>query len=411
MNRTPDLSRRLLGCSSWLKESTVGGRALAAIVLMVVVSTACGSSGDGPRREPDYQLVPAVESATIDGRITGFSTIPGAEDEAVALTQQGIIWRFPLDRSRPAVVFGDVSDRTPAIDLSILEEFGLLGLAFSPNFQVDGRVYLYYTAVDPPEHTILSRFHVVNGTMDLASEQILLEVPQHSGNHNGGQLAFGPDGYLYLGLGDGGGNGDPEENGQDLSTLTGSILRLDVSGEDYRIPPDNPFVDRADARPEIYAYGLRNPWRFSFDRATGDLWAADVGEERWEEVDRIMPGGNYGWNIVEGLECYDASSCDMSGLQPPRVVYGRDDGCAVTGGFVYRGPSMPELNGYYVYGDYCRGTIWAVNTADDSPPVLLAETGLLITTFGELADGELLALTLGGGIYRLQRALKASVGD
>ena len=408
MNRIPDQSRRLLGFSWWVKRAIVGGRALAAIILMVVVAVACGSGSDRPEREPDYELVPAVESTTIEGRITGFSTIPGAEEDAVVITQQGIIWRFPLDSSQPAVVFGDVSGRVPAIDLSILEEFGLLGLAFSPNFQADGQVYLYYTAADPPGRTILARFHVVSGTMDLTSEQILLEVPQHSGSHNGGQLTFGPDGDLYLGLGDGGGNGDPEENGQDLSTLPGSILRLDVSGEEYRIPPDNPFVDRADARPEIYAYGLRNPWRFSFDSATGDLWAADVGEFRWEEVDHIIPGGNYGWNIVEGLECFDASSCDMSGLQPPRTVYGRDDGCAVTGGFVYRGLSMPELNGWYVYGDYCRGTIWAVNTADDSPPVLLAESDRLITTFGELPDGELLALTLGGQIFRLQRVPSSS---
>jgi glucose/arabinose dehydrogenase len=157
------------------------------------------------------------------------------------------------------------------------------------------------------------------------------------------------------------------------------------------------------ARPEIYAYGLRNAWRFSFDRATGDLWAADVGQDKWEEVDRIVAGGNYGWNVMEGFECFGLSGCDTSGLRPPRAVYGRDGGCSVTGGYVYRGSSMPELIGWYVYGDFCSGKMWAVNTADDSPPVLLADTGLEIASFGELPDGELLVLTFNNTVYRLQR--------
>ncbi len=176
-----------------------------------------------------------------------------------------------------------------------------------------------------------------------------------------------------------------------------------MSGEGYAVPPDNPFVGTPGARPEIYAYGLRNPWRFSFDRATGDLWAGDVGQNRWEEVDRIVAGANYGWNVIEGFECFDSSTCDTSGLEPPRAAYGRDDGCSVTGGYVYRGPSMPELNGWYVYGDFCSGRIWAVNTADDSPPVLLTDTGLPIASFGELPDGQLLVLTFENVIYRLQR--------
>lgn len=353
----------------------------------------------GPRPiEGAYKLVPALESATYD-RMVGFSMIPDAGDDAVLLTQGGVIWRLSLDEGFPATVFGDISDRL--IDSRGNEE-GLLGLAFAPNFDVEKRVYLYYTAGNP-RRSVLSRFRVANGTMDMTSEHVILEIPQPFANHNGGQIAFGADGYLYVALGDGGSAGDPQDNGQNLSTLLGSILRLDVSGEDYAIPSDNPFVDTPGAMPEIYAYGLRNPWRFSFDRATGDLWAGDVGQDMWEEVDRIIPGGNYGWNIMEGLECYQASSCDTTGLQIPRAVYGHDAGCSVTGGYVYRGPSMPELNGWYVYGDFCTGRIWAVNTADESPPVLLAETGLPITSFGELPDGELLVLTFVNAVFRLER--------
>ena len=347
--------------------------------------------------EGSYELAPALDWATFD-RMLGFSTIPGSEGEAVVVTQGGMIWRGSLEGDSSPTVFGDMSDR---LIKSPGKEEGLLGLAFSPDFSVDGRVYLYYTAGDP-RRGVLSRFQVVDGAIDPESEHVLLEVPQPFGNHNGGQLAFGPDGYLYVAVGDGGSGGDPQGNAQKLSTLLGSILRLDVSGEGYVAPADNPFVAVADARPEIYAYGLRNPWRFSFDRATGELWAADVGQDRWEEVDHIVPGGNYGWNVMEGLECFLSPDCDTSELQMPRAVYGHDTGCSVTGGYVYRGASMPELNGWYVYGDFCSGRIWAANTAGDSLPVLLVETGQPIASFGELPDAELVALTFADAIYRLQ---------
>ena len=259
-------------------------------------------------------------------------------------------------------------------------------------------MYVYYTA-GGPRRSVLSRFQVGSGVIDLGSETVLLEAPQPFGNHNGGQIAFGPDGYLYVALGDGGSSGDPNGNGQNLSTLLGSILRLDVSGAGYTVPPSNPFGS------EIYAYGLRNPWRFSFDRANGDLWTADVGQNRWEEVGRIVAGGNYGWSVMEGFECFEPpSGCDTSDLRLPRAVYGRDLGCSVTGGYVYRGASMPELDGWYVYGDFCSGRIWAVNTIDSSPAVLLADTGLPIASFGELPEGELLVLTFANAVYRLQRS-------
>ena len=335
----------------------------------------------------------ALPSATLGGML-GYASIPGSGSEGVVVTQGGIIWRVPLSGGGPAAVYGDLSGLL--ISDPGFEE-GLLGLAFSPGFQSDGRVYVYYTA-GGPRRSVLSRFHVAGGAVDLGSETVILEVPQPFANHNGGQIAFGPDGYLYVALGDGGSGGDPNGNGQNPSTLLGSILRLDVSGGGYTVPPSNPFGS------EIYAYGLRNPWRFSFDRASGDLWAADVGQGRWEEVDRIVSGGNYGWNVMEGLECFNAASCDQDGLRLPRAVYGRDEGCSVTGGYVYRGASMPELAGWYVYGDFCSGRIWAVNTADSSPAVLLADTGLPIASFGELPDSELLLLTFANAVYRLVRS-------
>ncbi len=314
------------------------------------------------------------------------------------LTQRGLIHRVTLDGRDQPVLFGDISGRVANARGA---EEGLLGLAFSPRFDEDGSVYLYYTR-GSPRPSVLSRFRAENGLLDEASEQALLEIPQPFSNHNGGQLTFGPDGYLYLGLGDGGSGGDPQGNGQDLGDLLGSILRLDVSGETVQSPPDNPFVDRPGVRPEVYAYGLRNPWRFSFDRSNGEIWAGDVGQSRWEEVDRIIAGGNYGWNIMEGFDCFRAATCDRSGLQLPRAAYGREGGCSITGGYVYRGESMPELQGWYIYGDFCSGMIWAVNTEDDSEPVLLAGTGLSISSFGELPDGELLVITFDNAIYRLQ---------
>jgi glucose/arabinose dehydrogenase len=328
-----------------------------------------------------------------------FSLVPGSPNEAVVLTQGGVIWHVTLDGSSPPAVFGDVSG---LLISNPGNEEGLLGLAFSPNFAADGRVFVDYSAGDP-RRSVLARFQVVGGRIDMTSERVILEVPQPFSNHNGGQLAFGPDGYLYWGLGDGGSEGDPQENGQKLSTLLSSILRLDVSGDAYTVPPDNPFVGTPGALPEKYAYGLRNPWRFSFDRLTGDLWAGDVGQDKWEEVDRIVSGGNYGWSILEGFECYRTPNCDQTGLTLPRAVYGHDVGCAIIGGFVYRGAAMPELQGWYVYGDYCSGRIWALNTADSTAPVLLSETGHPISSFAELASGEIVVVTFDNALYELQR--------
>ena len=289
-------------------------------------------------------------------------------------------------------------------------EEGLLGLAFDPAFAENGHFYVYYTA-SGPRRSVVSRFSASLGDLNRAdadSEIVFLEVEQPYRNHNGGHLAFGPDGMLYVGLGDGGSSGDPRGNGQDTSTLLGSILRIDVSALDelggYAAPPDNPFAsgDGA-ARGEIWAYGLRNPWRFSFDRETGDLWAADVGQNRYEEVDIIRPGLNYGWNVMEGSHCFRRESCDARGLEMPVAEYGRDGGCSVTGGYVYRGRRMPSLYGAYLYGDFCSGKIWALrhDGAAVTEQMLIADTGLSISSFGEDPSGEVYVLTFEGAVYRL----------
>ena len=409
------------------RRSTALLRALIAGLLpvglaLVLALAACGGDGDGgsngraatatadaaevpatptPPPELGYRLEPVLAAATFR-QMLGFAVIPGAEDEAVLITQHGRIWRVPLEAETPVapIPFGDVTDRL-VDDLEV--EMGLLGLAFPPDFPQDNRVFVHYTA-DDPRRSVISWFPVANDIMEMAEEHIILEVPQPGEIHKGGQLAFGPDGMLYIGLGDGGLG--REANGQNLSTLLGSILRLDVSGDDYAVPPDNPFVDTPDARPEIYAYGFRNPWRFSFDRETGDLWTADVGELRWEETDRVVAGGNYGWGVLEGYACFEADECATDGFVEPRSVYRHPDkgGAAIIGGFVYRGAAMPELAGWYVFGDFLSGEIWALNTADTTPPVLLLDSGELISSFAELPNGELIAVTYRNALFRLERS-------
>lgn len=321
--------------------------------------------------------------------------------------QPGRIVVFPNDQAAPvAREFLDIRDRVNNHG----NEEGLLGLAFDPDFSSNGHFFVYYTASDP-RRSVVSRFSVSGDDVDKVdtnSERVVLEIAQPASNHNGGQLRFGSDDFLYIAVGDGGGRGDSYGNGQDLSTMLGTILRIDVSVIDasgsYSVPPDNPFVGREGALPEIWAYGLRNPWRFSFDRATDDLWAADVGQNRFEEVDIVVAGGNYGWNKMEGFRCFPESqvSCDRQGLVLPVVGYARDHGCSVTGGYVYRGVELPWLQGAYVYGDYCSGTIWALRYNGDSveEQLEIADTRLNISSFAENPSGELYILSFDGGIFR-----------
>jgi glucose/arabinose dehydrogenase len=320
--------------------------------------------------------------------------------------QRGVIYSFSASNPQEADVFLDITDR---VNRGGNEE-GLLGLAFDPDYQGNGYFYVYYSAAEPTR-SVLSRFNLDEQNTDVAdpgSEVIITEVEQPYANHNAGQLAFGPDGYLYIALGDGGSAGDPLGNGQNLSTLLGSILRIDLSGlsgpGDYEIPADNPFVGIEGAREEIWAYGLRNPWRVSFDSETGRLWAGDVGQSSWEEIDIITKGANYGWNIMEGPQCYSpATGCNESGLTLPVIEYNHSQGCSVTGGYVYRGDQATSLQGYYVYGDYCSGNIWALayDGSVVTENILLVDSELSITAFGEDLTGNLYILDRQGGIYRL----------
>ncbi|MGH2631866.1 MAG: PQQ-dependent sugar dehydrogenase, partial [Tepidiformaceae bacterium] len=282
----------------------------------------------------------------------------------------------------------------------------------------NGYIYIYYAAAGGERRTVLSRLHTT-GTgaslkADPASELILLQIPQPFGNHKGGELVFGPDGMLYLGLGDGGSEGDPNGNGQDTKTnLLASIIRIDVRDASkehpYAIPPDNPFATSpGGTKPETWAYGLRNPWRFSFDAKTGELWAGEVGQNKYEEVDIIEPGKNYGWNIMEGFHCYKPSSgCDQSGLTLPVIEYPHSDGaCSITGGYVYRGTAIPALDGAYVYADYCSGRVSAFPTQGaapgSKPPVTaLRDSGTSVTSLAQDNAGELYLLEEDGKIYRM----------
>lgn len=276
-------------------------------------------------------------------------------------------------------------------------ERGLLGLAFDPSFSENGYLYVYYTDSDDGD-SILERYTVSDENDDLADPDSVLQIlriPQPIPNHNGGGIQFGPDGYLYLALGDGGGAGDPEENGQDPTTLLGSILRIDVSSssesEPYVVPSDNPFVESSSGtRAEIYAYGLRNPWRISFDPATETLWAGDVGQSRSEEINIVRSGDNLGWNTVEGRLCYPEGPCQKRGLRKPLHVYPRKVGSSVTGGYVYRGERLPPLYGKYLFADFAEGKVWALSKQGKRARVhLLEDTEAYISTFGIDQDGEL----------------------
>ena len=294
-------------------------------------------------------------------------------------------------------------------------EQGLLGLAFHPDFAHNGRLFVDYTR-DPDGATVIAELHSADGqSADPDSERILLVIPQPYPNHNGGQIAFGPDGSLYIAMGDGGAGGDPQDNGQNLQVLLGKLLRIDVDatpdpGKAYAVPPSNPFalggIRPGDGLPEIWAYGLRNPWRFSFDRTTGDLYIGDVGQENWEEVDRQPAGStggeNYGWSLLEGTHCYTAL-CDPNGTTQPIAEYSHQLGCAITGGYVYRGTAQPALVGAYLYADYCGGTI-SLLTMNGSVVVqeIALTTPLHIASFGQGEDGELYLVDDGrGSLYHV----------
>lgn len=393
-------------------------RAAALGVLIMLVQTVAGCAPDvepGPGT-PEPSETPAPRTDTIS-----FEEVAGGFDQPLYVTGagDGSGRLFVLEKTGRAHVVAEGQRGSVFLDLSEVvstdSEQGLLGIAFPPDFAESRTLYVSYTRRDGA--SVLSRFREGPAGGLPSTEEVLLTVDQPYKNHNGGMIEFGPDGYLYYGLGDGGSGGDPQGNGQDLTTLLGTMLRINVTAAHtraadapYAVPADNPFVGRSDARPEIWAYGLRNPWRFSFDRATGDLWIGDVGQNAWEEID-FQPadsagGENYGWNVYEGTHTYppgEPEPVDAAGFTRPVFEYDRTEGKSVTGGYVYRGSAIPWLAGTYVYGDFVDGRIWGLTRAADGGVEnrLLAQTHFQISSFGEDDDGELYVVDYAGGIYRI----------
>ncbi len=399
-----------------IKSSTV-----AFALLLALGAAACSSSGDS---SPDASAEPAATPTTAPESSASPPPTAGAGDLSnarVRLSQvaslsspvgmtirKGDSAIYVIEQGgRVRALRGGRLDPTPVLDISSLTEGGgergLLGIAFSP----DGR-YLYLDYTDTGGDTHVAEFTMRGGRADPRSRRNLLTVDQPYPNHNGGQLAFGPDGYLYIALGDGGSAGDPHGNGQSLRALLGKILRISPrpsGGRPYGVPPGNPFAGRSDARPEIWDYGLRNPWRFSFDPATRDLWIADVGQGEWEEIDHEPAGRggrNYGWNPLEGSHPYAGER--PAGAVPPVIEYSHQEGgCTVIGGSVYRGKAIPDLVGGYLYGDYCAGWVRAapVRGAGVGESRDLGINVPNLTSFGVDQHGELYALSQGGPVYRI----------
>lgn len=368
---------------------------------------------------PTSTTMPTATPAPTLRPANGVQLVPFASglSEPVFMTHAGDDWLYIVEKRGTIQIFenGQLHSQ-PFLDIqgqvtSTGYEQGLLSVAFHPGYEENDTFFVNYT--DLQGATIVERFVRTPEDpyqADPASGQIILRIPQPYQNHNGGQLQFGPDGYLYIGMGDGGSAGDPQLRAQDPTVLLGKILRIDVDGaEPYELPADNPYYAMSSRRNEIWAIGVRNPWRFSFDRQTGDLFIADVGQQLWEEINYqpadSQGGENYGWNIMEGTHCYQQEQCDSSGLVQPIGEYYHEAGhCSVTGGYVYRGQATPELSGNYIFGDYCSGTIWRLYHMDDGSwsQAQIGDTDLFISSFGEDISGEIYVLDIiGGVIYRL----------
>ena len=373
-------------------------------------SPSAASSREGepsPTDAPIAENPPPLALEEVASGLDAPINVASAPDGVLLVNEQGgrVLAVDPAG-GEPSV-FLDLTDRVLGGG-----ERGLLGLALHPEWPEDPRAFVHYTDLDG--HTVLSEFTVSDlpspPRLDAGTERVLLQQVQPYPNHNGGQLAFGPDGFLYMGLGDGGAGGDPHGNGQKRDTLLGKILRIDVDADSdpYGIPEDNPFAEGADGAPEIFLTGLRNPWRFSFDRETGLLWVADVGQNALEEINRVDPavdaGANLGWNVMEGSRCFEASDCATDGLTLPVAEYSRDLGCSVSGGFVYRGAALPDLRGWYLFSDYCTGLLFGIPSDAEGPsePRVLLEMGASVSAFGEDVDGELYVADIrAGALYRI----------
>lgn len=386
-------------------------RKLTAVLTVTLVFLSASTCAQSPMQadvgEGKLEISVAYPNLSFT-RPVDFQAPPDNTNNVFVVEQAGVVRVFE-NRSDvgEAAVFLDIRDRVRDAG----NEEGLLGLAFHPDFAENGFFFVDYTAADP-RRTVIARYQVDPSNPLRAlkdSEEVILEVRQPYGNHNAGQIVFGPDRYLFITLGDGGSGGDPQENGEDPTTLLGSILRIDVDAaagdRPYAIPSDNPFVNSSEGyREEIYAYGLRNPWRISFDPETGRLWAGDVGQNKYEEIDIIEKGRNYGWDVMEGFHCFEPSTgCDRESLTEPVVEYDHSQGNTVTGGFVYRGEDVPQLSGKYVYADYVSGRIWMLDAEQpESGATELLDTNLNISSFGVDRRGELYLLAFDGKIYQFE---------
>jgi glucose/arabinose dehydrogenase len=399
--------------------------AIGVIALIFLGSCGGGSSAvSGSPSPPPPPPPPAAITVTTERVFEQVSIqapvamlqAPGDTSRWFVVEQQGIVRVFP---NMPNVSNADVSIfadiRTQIVSGG---ERGLLGMAFHPDFGNGNlEVFLSYTRMNGALESVINRFHSIdNGlTLDTSIDDIVLTIPQDFNNHNGGHIMFGPDGFLYAGWGDGGGSGDPNDRAQDMSNLLGTMTRIDVDGAmPYGIPAGNPFAANAANLcsqgfgggdcPEIYAHGFRNPWRWSFDMMTGELWVGDVGQNQWEEVHRVMAGGNYGWRCREGMHDFNMMGMGCGGaLMDPITEYNHNVGQSITGGFVYRGNAIPELQGFYVYGDFVSGMLWAIPATSQQGAVGqdLLDTAFSISAFAEDHDGELYVIDYGGGIHQL----------
>ena len=390
----------------------------SSLALSMALIAGCGGGGSdvpfvtGP---PPVATVPTITTQAVFTNISFTQPValvqaPGDSTRWFVVEKGGFVRVFANDQNTTsASVFLDISSVVNASG-----EGGLLGLAFHPNFPVTPEAFVSYTRSGAPLVSYVSRFFSTDSgqTLNAATEEVIMTVDQPATNHNGGNVAFGPDGFLYVGFGDGGGSGDPDGNGQDTRTLMGAIVRLDVEGgSPYGIPAGNPFEANAvctggsgvDDCPEIYAWGLRNPWRFGFDTVTSKLWVGDVGQSSWEEVDVITAGGNYGWNVREGAHCFNPSSGCANTFIEPVSEYDHGLGGSITGGLVYRGTAISELVGWYLFGDFTSGRLFGI--PEDSTvgiePEVLNETGLQIVSFGQDADGEIYVLNFIGTIHQI----------
>jgi glucose/arabinose dehydrogenase len=420
--------------------------ARAIVVVSILASCSTGSEGGtaadgagaiapggaGTAAPADVPLntepVPAVVPAAyaVGHLAISLSRRPGTFSSPVLVTNagDGTNRLFVVEQAgRIRIIDGSTAIASPFLDIrtrvGCCGERGLLGLAFDPAYKTNRRFFVDYT--DKSGNTIIASYRTSATDPNHASttQTLILKIGQPYANHNGGALAFGKDGYLYIGMGDGGSAGDPGNRAQNKDSLLGKILRIDINHitktRNYSNPPSNPFVGKAGSD-RVWAYGFRNPWRFSFDRATGDLWVGDVGQNRYEEVDRSTKAGgagkgrNYGWRQLEGNACYKPSSgCSKTGKSHPITTYTHSKGCAVVGGYVYRGSAYPAMTGAYLFGDYCSGRIWALqaNGASTQTATQLLSSGLMISSFGEGENGTMYLTDLaGGGVYQIVGSAK-----